>query len=200
MTRALRTLDQDERGVAAVEFALLLVPLLVGILGFLELGYQSYVRAQLQGVLNEVARAASVEDPNIADPSATVEDQIQARVRSRMAPLVKSGNYVFTINSYDSFSTVGKPEALITDKNGNGRYDTGDCWQDSNPNGVYDTDSGTSGVGNADDAVVYEVDLTVPRLSPITRLIGAGNTFEVDAKTMVRRQPFADQPQPAVVC
>jgi Flp pilus assembly protein TadG len=200
MTASVHSLKRDERGVAAVEFALLLIPLLVGILGFLELGYQSYVRSQLQGVLNEVARAASVEDPVIGDPTTSVEDQIQQRVRARMAPLVHSGNYTFTINSYDSFSTVGKPEALITDKNGNGRYDAGDCWQDSNPNGVYDTDSGTSGTGNADDAVVYEVNLTVPRLSPIGNLIGSGSSFQVDAKTIVRRQPFADQPKPPVVC
>jgi Flp pilus assembly pilin Flp len=200
MTRAPISLGRDERGVTAVEFAILLIPLLVGILGFLELGYQEYVRAQLQGVLNEIARKASVEDPTIDDPADSIEDQIETRVRDRMAPLVKSGNYSFTINRYDSFSTVGKPEALITDKNHNGKYDKGDCFADSNNNGTYDTDSGESGIGAADDAVVYEVDLTAPRLSPIGSLVGVDNDFAIAAKSLVRRQPYADQADPPTVC
>ena len=200
MIRNSRSIKRDERGAVIVEFALLLVPLLVGILGLMELGFQEYVRSQLQGVLNEAARAASVEHPKIGDPTTPVEDQIEQHVRDRKAPLVKTGNYTFTINSYDSFSTVGKPEPLTKDKNGNGKYDTGDCWLDSNPNGVYDTDSGSGGIGNADDAVVYEVDLKVPRLSPIGNFIGWNSEFEVDAKSIVRRQPYADQPTPPEVC
>lgn len=195
-----RTLTRDERGTTAVEFGIVLVPLLIGILGFMDLGYQAYVRAQLQGVLNEIARTASVEHPNIGDPDDSITDQIQAVVEERMAPLVKSGQYTFTVNSYDSFTSVGKPEALITDKNGNGKYDAGDCWQDSNENGQFDTDSGASGIGNADDTVVYEVDLRVPRLTPIPNLIGSSNEFLVVAKSIVRRQPYADQPQAPVVC
>jgi hypothetical protein len=193
-------LGGDQQGVAAVEFALLSMPLLVALLGFLDLGYESYVRSQLQGALNRVAREASVEHPTIGDTNTTLEAQIQQRVRDRMAPLVKSGSYTFTISSYDNFSAVGRPEALITDVNGNGQYDAGDCWQDSNPNGSFDTDSGSGGVGNADDVVVYDVDVKVPRLTPIGKMIGASDPFDVDAKSIVRRQPFADQPKPPVVC
>jgi Flp pilus assembly protein TadG len=193
-------INRDQRGVAALEFGILCMPLTVALLGFLDLGYESYVRSQLQGALNKVAREASVEHPNIGDSQQTIETQIQNRVKDRMAPLVKSGTYTFTISSYDNFSSVGKAEALITDKNGNGKYDPGDCWQDSNPNGVFDSDSSSSGVGNADDVVVYSVNIKVPRLTPVGKLIGASDPFDVDAKSIVRRQPFADQPKPPTVC
>jgi Flp pilus assembly pilin Flp len=191
---------KDERGVAAIEFAMLLTPLLVGILSFLDLGYQSYVRSQLQGVLNEVARAASVENPNIGDPDTTLEEQIQARVRDRMAGLVKSGAYTFSIDSYHEFSGVGQPEPLVTDVNGNGQYDSGDCWQDSNANGTFDTDAASEGVGGADDVVVYEVQMNIPNLTPMAMLIGGTGVFKADAKSIVRRQPYAAQVEPAVVC
>ncbi|HET8750209.1 MAG TPA: TadE/TadG family type IV pilus assembly protein [Sphingomicrobium sp.] len=191
---------KDQRGVAAVEFAMLLTPLLVGILSFLDLSYQSYVRAQLQGVLNEVARAASVEHPDIDDPDDSLEDQIQSRVRTRMAGLVKSGDYTFSINSYHEFSGVGQPEALVTDVNGNGQYDSGDCWVDSNPNGTFDTDQGSDGIGGADDVVVYEVQMDIPNLTPIAGLIGGTGVFKADAKSIVRRQPYAAQAEPPVAC
>lgn len=194
------TLTRDQSGATAIEFGILLVPLLVTILGFMELGYQSYVRAQLQGVLNEVGRAASVESPQFGDLNTPLESRIEQRVRDRMAPLVKSGTYTFKLSNYQDYAGVGRPEALVTDVNGNGQYNPGDCWEDSNPNGAFDLNRGRSGVGGADDIVVYDVSIDVPRLSPIVNFIGASNQFQVNAKSVVRRQPFADQRKPAVAC
>jgi len=95
---------------------------------------------------------------------------------------------------------VGKPEKLITDVNGNGKYDPGDCWQDDNGNGVYDTDAGKSGIGGADDVVLYSVTLAMPRILPMATLIGLPATQTINVKTTVRNQPFANQASPAVAC
>ncbi len=193
-------LVRDESGATIVEFSILLVPLLAVMLGFLELGYQSYVRSMLQGTLNDVARAAAVEDPDLGDSSLSLEARIEKHVKDRMSKLVKSGTYEFEISNYKNFSAVGQPEALVTDINKNGEYDEGDCWEDTNPNEAFDLDGADSGVGGADDVVVYEVTLSVPHLLPIAAFGGPSKNFDSQAATMIRIQPYADQKKPEVAC
>jgi Flp pilus assembly pilin Flp len=195
-----RRLSSDESGATVVEFAIILVPLLMVVLGFMELGYRSYVRSVLQGSLNDIARAASVENPKLGDDNIALDVKVQNRLKQRMSKLVKSGAYKFEINSYKNFSGVGQPESLITDVNKNGKYDAGDCWEDSNPNKSFDLDAGQDGLGGADDVVVYEVALTAPTLLPVAGLFKTLATFDVKAKTMSRRQPYAEQRQAQVTC
>jgi len=199
-SRAILRLARDESGATIVEFAILLVPLLAMMLGFMELGYQSYVRSTLQGTLNDVARVAAVEDPDLGDEDLSLDERIEKHVTSRMSTLVESGTYDFKISNYKNFSAVGQPEALVTDVNSNGKYDDGDCWEDTNPNGEFDTDGARDGVGGADDVVVYEVTLSVPHLLPVENFVGAGNSFDVKAATLIRIQPYADQRRPEVAC
>lgn len=193
-------LARDEAGATIVEFALVLAPLLAVVLGFTELAYQSYVRSILQGALNDVARIAAVENPNLGAASDPLEARIETRVRERMAPLVKSGTYDFDVRNYQDFASVGKPEALVTDVNGNGSYDPGDCWEDSNPNGTFDLDGSRSGVGGADDVVIYRITLTAPELLPVAPFVGGDGKFNARAATTVRIQPYGDQRKPEVVC
>lgn len=190
----------DERGATIIEFALVLTPLCVLLMGFLDLGYQSYARSVLQGGLNDVARTASVEDPQFESTADTLEERVEAAIKAKMANLGKAGEYQIETTSYYSFAGVGKPERLITDVNGNGAYDSGDCWQDTNPNGSYDTDSGTAGIGGASDVVFYNVTLTLPRIVPMAGLLGLPDEHVITATTAVRSQPYADQRQPEVVC
>ena len=114
-------LARDDSGAALVEFSLVLVPLLIVVLGFMELGYQSYVRSVLQGSLNDVARVASVENPSLGDTALPLETRIQNRVKARMSPLVRTGTYDDDISYYKDFASVGRPEALVTDVNANGQ-------------------------------------------------------------------------------
>lgn len=196
----LRKLAGDHRGIAAVEFGILLLPLCICLLGLLDAGYGMYVRSVLQGGLNDVARQATVETPGFSG-TGTVDQQIDTAIKGRMANLVKSGTYTITKSSYYKFGNVGKPEKLISDVDGDGRYDVGDCWQDINQNGSYDTNgTGRSGVGGADDIVVYDVTVNMPRMLPMARLIGLSSTQTLTAKTTVRNQPYANQASPPVAC
>ena len=195
-----RRLASDESGATIVEFALILVPMLIIILGFMELGYQSYVRSVLQGTLNDVARTATVETPELGDEALPLETRIENYVKERMHPLVAAGTYDFQIDNYQDFSGVGQPEALVTDVNKNGQYDSGDCWEDTNPNGTFDTDGARAGVGGADDVVVYDVTLSAPHLLPIGGFLGVPDHFNARARTMSKRQPYAQQGQPEVAC
>jgi TadE-like protein len=190
----------DDRGVSAVEFAILLLPLSICLLGMLDAGYSMYVRSDLQGALNDVARQATVETPGFGG-TGTVAQQIDTALQSRMAKLVTGGTYTISKSSYYQFNSIGKPEKLITDVDGDGKYDSGDCFQDINHNGTYDTNgTGYTGVGGADDIVVYDVTLTMNRLLPMASLIGLPAQQTVRVKTTVRNQPYANQASPPTVC
>ena len=51
---------RDEDGAAIIEFAFVAGPMVLLLLGGLELGYNSYVRSTMQGALNDAARTAAV--------------------------------------------------------------------------------------------------------------------------------------------
>lgn len=197
--RPLFSLGRSADGVAAVEFGLILVPLLMVVMGFGELGWQSYVRANLQATLNDVARSAVVETPDIIG-TGTLEERINAEVERRMEKLVTGGDYDLSIRNFKNFAAVDQPEALTNDKNKNGKYDSGDCWEDSNPNGTFDLNGGRSGVGGADDVVVYDIDLLAPHLFPVSVVFDEDGSFNANASTLVRTQPYATQRVPVILC
>lgn len=201
LLNALRRLARDNSGIAAVEFGIIVVPLMIVLLGGLDLGYQSYVRAQLQGVLNDVARTATVENPNFSGyTGASIEDRIESAIEERVNNIARNASYTIEQSSFYEFSGVGNAEKLLTDYNHNGRYDTGDCFEDINRNGSFDLDAGSSGQGGADDVVYYDVTVTMPRLVPVATLIGVPENYTINARTAVRNQPFADQAIPPTVC
>lgn len=192
--RAIALLQHD-RGVSIVEFALI-VPVFLGmILGFMDFGYWTFVRATTLGGLEEAARSAGVGGP-AADP-AVFESKVQDTVRT----IAANAKFTWDKKSYYEFSGIGKPEKLTSDINGNGMYDKGDCWEDLNPNGTYDTNPGKNGIGGADDILVYRVVVAFEPLLPITGLLpGVPETRSVTASTIVKRQPYAAQTAPAIRC
>jgi Flp pilus assembly protein TadG len=186
---------RNESGVSAIEFALLAPVLLLFLTGFFDFGYWMYVRSTAIGALEGVARSAGVGGSTV-NPGAfqtAVEDQIK-----QIAP---SATFTWNARSYYDFSRIGNPEKLITDQNGNGQYDTGDCWQDSVPNGVYDATPGAAGVGGADDIVFYQLTVSLPPIIDISGFMPnlVGNHVSV-LNTIVRRQPFAAQATPPIRC
>lgn len=197
-----RRLHQDERGATILEFGLLLVPLSVCLFGMLDVGYMMYVKSLMQGALNDVSRQATVEKPNFSSEGTTVDAKIDAAIKGRMGKLVKGGTYVITKTSYYKFSGVGKAEKMTKDANGNGKVDRNDCWEDVNKNNTFDLSAtaGTGGRGGADDAVMYSINVSTPRITPMAGLIGMPDNYSISVKTLVRNQPYADQPKPPEAC
>lgn len=198
----IRRLGQDEQGATILEFGILVVPLSVCLLGILDVGYMMYTRSLMQGALNDVSRQATVEKPVFSSQGANVDAKIEAAIKARMAKLVKGGTYTITKTSYYKFSNVGKAEKMTKDSNGNGKVDKNDCWEDVNKNNVFDasTAAGVSGVGGADDAVLYTVNVKRDRITPMAGLIGMPAKYDISVKTLVRNQPYADQPRPPEAC
>lgn len=193
-------LGVDESGAALVEFALILTPMLVLLLGGVDVGYQAYLRSVLQGALYDVARSGSMETLSFDCDGDTVEERIGCALRERSDVVARGATYEIEMSNFYDFSTVGRSERLVTDYNGNGRYDAGDCFVDLNQNGAFNLNAGRVGVGGADDVVFYRVTLTMPRLLPMPELLPFPPNYEIVAETAIRNQPYARQSTPPTIC
>ncbi|MBO9526636.1 MAG: pilus assembly protein [Sphingobium yanoikuyae] len=189
----IRQLRRDERGATLMEFGLIVTPLCLFIMGVGDLGYQSYLRSVAQGVLDRAARSASVGTLNTTQIDAYIDSQMQA-INS------KNGTTSVTKKSYYNFSRVGKPEKITTDTAPLGTYNAGDCFEDSNGNGSYDTESGSTGLGGADDIVFYQVTVSMPRLFPMAKLLGWSATQTATANATIRNQPWSNQVTLPIIC
>jgi Flp pilus assembly pilin Flp len=198
-----RRLRGEERGATIVEFALICGPMLLLLVGGLELGYNSYVRATMQGALNDAARTAAVEFPIIDVEGDTVEEQVETLIKETVQHVAPNATVSVTQKSYFDFSDIGNPEKLMTDNNGNGQFDAGDgdCFEDANGNGEYDTDAGKTGNGGADDVVLYTANVSAPRILPLDGFLpDIGPTIDYTLTTAVRNQPYDQQATAAVIC
>ncbi len=205
MTRiaaTLKALRRDVRGATIVEFAIVALPMLVLLMGGLDLGYQSYVRSVMQGALNDAARKAAVQDPEFSADGDTVEQQVENQIRDLAGTVALDATIDVEQNSFFDFSDIGNPEKLMTDVNDNGQFDAddGDCWEDANGNGDYDIDAGSAGRGGANDVIFYRARVSMPRLLPLDGLAGLPTTIDMVLSTAVRNQPYGNQPTPPVIC
>ena len=200
----IRRLERDQRGATIVEFAVIAMPMCVLLMGGLELGYNSYVRSTLQGALHDAARVAAVENPILATEGDTVEEQVANMIKETVAHVAPNAVVDVDQKSYFEFSSIGEPEKLMTDNNGNGKYDASDedCFEDANGNGTFDPDSGKSGTnGGADDVVLYTAKVSAPRILPLDRLVpGISEKVEYTLRAAVRNQPYGQQPTAPVIC
>ena len=195
MPNLFHRLRTSQSGATIIEFAFVAPVMCMFILGMLEIGHLAYVRSKATGAIEQVARSSGVGGATVDYRAAEVAFETAVR-RVAVAP-----TFTWTRKSYYEFSGIGKPEKLTDDKDGDGRYDVGDCWQDINPNRAYDVSPGRDGVGGADDIVFYEVKIDYPPLIPVAALIpGVPNQRSTTVRTIVKRQPFAAQSVPAIRC
>jgi Flp pilus assembly protein TadG len=186
-------LTADAKGATLLEFGFVAVPLSMIIMGIADMGYQSYLNAVTKGVLDRAARAASV--------GAMTPTQLDSFVDQEMGAIVsKQATITKVKKSYYNFSRIGKPEKILTDTAPIGTYNSGDCFEDINNNGTYDTDTGASGLGGADDVVYYQVTVNMPRLFPMAKLLGWPTNQTASASAIIRNQPWANQTTPPKVC
>lgn len=191
----LKSLAYQSDGATIVEFAAIVSPLIILLLGALDLGYQAYATAVVQGTVNAAARQATLEGAT----GATVETY----VRNRLSGIARGSNIQITASNFLTYNKIGKPEKLTTDVNSNGLYDKSgpDCFIDDNRNGVYDVASqGASGIGSAEDVVRYQVSVTYNRLSPVPQFAGLGNSVTISRSTFMRNEPYAGVVDPPQKC
>jgi len=176
----------DRAGAALIEFAIIMPVLLMLIMGTMEFGLQIYLRAVLEGVMQQAGRNTSLES------GSTNLSAIHTLVEGRVKTIMPSATVTPTRKTYQSFSNVGKPEDFV-DTNANGIHDATECFTDVNGNGTYDTDLGKSGTGGANDVVEYTETVTYNSLIPAGRYLGISPTTSISATTILRNQPYNAQ-------
>jgi len=195
-------LRKDREGATMVEFALVAPVFLLMLIGGFDLAHQSYVGMVLQGALNDAARRAAVEDPQFIAAGDTLEERVETLVKRQVSRTAPNATITITQENYFDFSGIGNPEKLMKDVDDDGVYDEadGDCFADLNENGQYDTDTGREGIGGANDVVLYEARLTMPRLLPLDSFLNVAPEVKLGAGAAIRNQPYAVQRTPPVVC
>lgn len=178
---------REERGATLPEFALILPTFLLLLVGIFDIGQSIYVRSVLQGAVQQAARNAGLES-GLGNLS-TIDNY----VRSQMEPVaISNANFTFERKNYYTFSDVGRPEDF-TDTNDNDVYDPNECFTDENGNSQWDEDVGKSGLGGANDVVLYTATVNYDRIFPLWKLISDDEQMSLSATTVLRNQPFGSQ-------
>ncbi len=184
-----RILHRDDAGVAMVEFALIAPVMLMTLFGLFDLGHGMYTSAVLQGAVEKTARNSTIESANTGT--------LDARVTVAVRQIAPGANLSFSRTTYTNFSNVRQAEDF-DDVDHDSTCGGGETFEDTNANGIWDTDQGRSGNGGARDAVLYKVTISYPRLLPVAHLLGQSNTMQIKTSTVLRNQPYGLQNSPAV--
>lgn len=186
---SLRALLANNSGATMVEFAFIATPLMIILLALTDFGYRSYAGAIVEGTLQQAARLATVGDKTGA--------QIDDYVRTKLTAFNSGATITINKSNYYRFSNVGKSET-ITNDNGNGVWDSGECYEDIANFGTWDSVAGRNGLGGSDDIVWYTVTFTFNRLVPLGGFLGWSDTETISANTVMRNQPYASQLVPTI--
>jgi Flp pilus assembly protein TadG len=190
--RVLRRIIRNRRGVAALEFALIAPVMMMFILGMSDQLYNLYASSVLEGAVQKAARDQTLQAYNTTTGNALLDARVLQLIRG-MAPTATATS---TRRSYPNFSNVATPEPFV-DTNHDGDRDTGECYTDTNNNGLWDVDPGINGDGSASDAVLYTMTVTYPRSFPAYKLLGGNPDMSIKASTIMKNQPWSDQSIPA---
>lgn len=185
MRRRLHRLRRDVRGVTVVEFAIVVPVMMTLLLGLSDLMYQAYVQSVLDGAVIKAGRDSALE------ANKTDQSSIDDAVKRIVGTLNPGMTWKSTRENYSSFAVI-KPEPF-TDKNGNGIRDPGECFTDVNGNGMWDADPSKTGQGGANDVTRYTMEVTYPRLFPVSGLFGWKATQTLRSTTLLKNQPYKSQ-------
>ncbi|WP_457352818.1 TadE/TadG family type IV pilus assembly protein [Sphingomonas sp. UYP23] len=173
-----------------IEFAIVAPVMCLLIIGGFDIAHTLYTRAILQGIVQKVARDASLETGTDAQVSAALD----ARVTAQVSALTRNPQIVFKRRFYRTFSLAAAAKAeSFTDTNKNGTCDAGEPYVDANNNSIWDADGGDAGQGGAKDRTLYTVSVTYPRMFPLWRFLGTSSTTTLVATTILQNQPYSDQ-------
>jgi len=185
--RRFRSLLRANEGATIVEFALVLPPLMITLMGLFDLAYNMYTAEMLQGAIQTAARNSTIEG------AAGNQASLDAIVTNAVHAVSPHATLQFDRRAYASFADVARPEDF-TDIDSNGLCDNGEPFEDVNANGKWDADRAASGFGGARDAVLYSVTVNYPRAFPVSTFIpGQTDDFTLRTQTVLRNQPFGTQ-------
>lgn len=188
MTRALfRRLRREDRGISAVEFALIAPIFLLLVMGGLEIGHTMYVNAILVGQMQKAARDMSLEGASVTAQQGVVENS----VRDAVHKLMKTADVEFYQESYHSYSDASLPPITYKDKDGN-------VVTSCTTGGTQIINHDVNDRGGAKDVVLLTATVTYPRLA-LGSFFAASPNVTLKTSTLLRNQPSDAQAEKKVL-
>lgn len=182
-------LARDRRGATMVEFALILPVMMMLMLGGIDIALRIYVRSLLEGEMAKAGRDNSLE----LGTNSTNQTNIDTRVRTQVQNVVSTATVTFARTAFSSYTRVQSRAEPFIDANANGTCDNGETYEDSNRSGGWNSDSGLTGAGGANDAQLYTATVSYPSLFPLQGMLGQSQTISMTASTVLLNQPYSEQ-------
>lgn len=181
----------NEDGVSILEFALIAPVVMMMVMGTMDIGHSLFVRATLDGTVQDAARSSSLEGAT----SLIQQDLIDERVASTIRELAPGANVTVSRRYYKTFSkaALARAEEVNEQSPGNMKCDRGESFKDAKGNGVWDADGGTDGQGGAKDIVIITFQVSYPRLFPLAAMFGWPANVEMESNSILANQPYGDQ-------
>lgn len=178
---------RDEKGAAAVEFALTGPLFILTILGVMEFGMILSTEALMEGAVRDAARFG-VTGQNETERLEIIENIISERTIG----LVDVESAAIDVLTYGSFDVIGAPEPFVDAAPFNGVYDAGEDYTDINSNGQWDPDQGLASAGQSGEVVLYRITYAAPSMTGfLNHLIGGDdNAIQLVASIAVRNEPY----------
>lgn len=178
---------RGERGATALEFAMIAPFYFLLLIGIIETSMVMFAQHVLE---NASATASRTGKTGYVSPTKTQQQTIMAAV-DRMAGFLMDKNKIAVSSlAYKSFSGIGTGEQFV-DANMNNHWDPGENYTDSNGNGQYDSDIGTTGYGTAGDIVVYTITYPWPIMTPAMKhFLGEDGILNLRSRIVVKNEPF----------
>ena len=190
--RSLVNFRRDMRGASIIEFGLIAPVAMLLIFGTMDIGHSYFVRATLDGKMQNIARSSALESAQYA----TELEMIDRQVKETILAIAPGATIITNRSYYKTFSQAisARAETIIEDPaQANFRCDPGESFLDANENGTWDSDGGASGQGGPRDVVVITIKITYPRLFPLARLLGLPANVELVSNSILANQPYGEQ-------
>jgi hypothetical protein len=195
--------QDGERGAVTIEFAMVLVPLLMMMLGGIEYGQFAYTNSVLKSAMRDVSRMAATGGRSI--------NELNLTVKNRLAEVgIPAADITTSARSYAQFGDLYSKSEPITQDNEpkGGAPGSGDCFLDFDRNGSWSAET----TGGADDVLHYEVTARYKLMFGFLGVLAGGrnadgdkNWFGADdgvivlrANTTIRNEPFNNPPETCI--
>lgn len=182
----LARLRRQTQGLTSMEFAIIAPVLLLLTFGVLEFAMIMLVTNMMESA---TAISSRLGKTGYAAAGVSREATILSAIEERAGVLIDASRLTIRARFYEQFDQIGDAEPWH-DANGNGIAEVGE-YTDINGNGMYDTDMGTAGYGDAEDIVVYEISYPWDVMTPMLReMLGENGTYTITTHAVVKNEPY----------
>lgn len=191
MIRQLHQLLKNEDGVAALEFAIVAIPLFFLILGATEFGLMSYAQVTVEAALAQVARTATIgaTASDGCDRASVIVAEMERKLKS--LPNSKLA-YVSAavVTTPGTAATSPTPRDICLDGSNPYPATCPGSFIDNNGNGIYDSPANECGFGSAGASVEIRVVYPWRILTPFFGLFFHDGVSMINTTTVVRNEPL----------